>query len=400
MVVSEITQLPPTGFKIAVAASGLSHVTRGIEGWALETAGALGRAGEDVTLFQGSGTDVSATREATRETLGCVLRSDPRAIQWARRLRRMGLWRVGLSSPFDFEQFTFTWPLWKRIRRDFDILHVQDPMEALWMTKLRRLGLSRPRVILGHGTEETPAWLRQYEVLQHLAPVYLADWEPHRPPGQMVYAVPNFIDVNRFRPCDESHKQAARAEWSIPQDAFVVLCVAALKKTHKRVDYLIREFQTFQASSTRPALLLLAGAREPETEEILELGSRLLGDRARILINVPREKMMSLYHAADVFALASLHEMMPMVLIEAMACGLPVCCNDTPTLRWMAGPCAEPNHIDREGALAEQLQRLTSSEDAQRRSLLARQRAEALFSEAAVVPQIQEMYREVMARLT
>jgi glycosyltransferase involved in cell wall biosynthesis len=384
--------LPPTGFKIAVAASGLSHVARGIEGWALETAGALGRAGEDVTLFQGSGTDVSTTRE----TLGCVLRSDPAAIRWARRLQRMGLWRVGLSSPFDFEQFTFTWPLWKRIRRDFEILHVQDPMEALWMTKLRRLGLSRPRVILGHGTEETPAWLRQYEVLQHLAPVYLEEWEKHRPPGQMVYAIPNFIDVNRFRPGD---KQAARAEWGIPQDAFVVLCVAALKKTHKRVDYLIREFQKFQQSDpvslTCPALLLLAGAREPETEEVLELGSRLLGDRARILIDVPREKITGLYHAADVFALASLHEMMPMVLIEAMASGLPVCCNDTPTLRWMAGPCAEPNRIDCEGALAEQLQRMTSVEERQRRSVLARRRAEDLFSEAAVVPQIQEMYREV-----
>ena len=384
--------LPPTGFKIAVAASGLSHVARGIEGWALETAGALSRAGEDVTLFQGSGTEVSPTRE----TLGCVLRSDPTAIKWSRRLQRMGLWRLGLSSTYDFEQFTFTWPLWKRIRRDFDILHVQDPMEALWMTKLRRLGLSRPRVILGHGTEETPAWLRQYEVLQHLAPVYLEEWEAHRPPGQMVYAIPNFIDVNRFRRPEMGDRAAARAEWGIPQDAFVVLSVAALKKTHKRVDYLIREFQAFQKSDPRPALLLVAGAREPGTAEILELGSRLLGDRARMLINVPREKITGLYQAADVFAIASLHEMMPMVVIEAMASGLPVCCNDTPTLRWMAGPCAEPNRIDREGALAEQLRRLFSVEERQRRSLLARQRAEDLFSEAAVVPQLQAMYREVI----
>jgi 1,2-diacylglycerol 3-alpha-glucosyltransferase len=379
--------LPPTGFKIAVAASGLSHVARGIEGVALETAAALGRAGEDVTLFQGSGDESPG-----RETMGCVLRSDPDAIAWARRLKRMSLWRLGLSSPYDFEQLTFTWPLWKRIRRDFDILHVQDAMVALWMTKLRRLGLSRPRVILGHGTEETPAWLRQYEVLQHLAPVYLEDWEKHRPPGQMVYSVPNFIDVNRFRPGDQG---AARAEWGIPQDAFVVLCVAALKRTHKRVDSLIREFQKLP----QPALLVLAGAREAETDEILELGSRTLGDRVRILINVPRERITSLYHAADVFALASLHEMMPMVVIEAMACGLPICCNDTPTLRWMAGPAAEPNRIDREGALAEQMQRMTSAEERQRRSLLARQRAEDLFSEAAVVPQLQTMYREVVGKV-
>lgn len=326
--------------------------------------------------------------------MGCVVRADPRAIAWAERLHGMGLWRLGLTSAYDFEQLTFTWHLWKRIRRDFDILHVQDPMLALWMTKLHHLGLSRPRVILGHGTEESPHWLRQYDVLQHLAPVYKDEWEKQRPPKQLVFVIPNFIDVNRFNLGDRA---TARTEWDIPRDALVVLCVAALKAGHKRVDYLIHEFDAFQKTLGRPALLVLAGARGPGTPPILELGERVLGSRVKFLIDVPREKIASLYHAADIFALASLHEMLGMVVIEAMASGIPVCCNNSPTLAWVAGDCAVPNCIDAPGAMAEQLRRFASAEERQRRGVIARQRAVDVFSEAAVTPLIQQMYREVMA---
>jgi glycosyltransferase involved in cell wall biosynthesis len=117
------------------------------------------------------------------------------------------------------------------------------------------------------------------------------------------------------------------------------------------------------------------------------------------LIDVPRQKIGSLYHAADVFALGSLHEMLGIALVEAMACGLPVCCNDSPTLAWVAGPAGEPNRITEPGALVAQLTPLASPEERERRSRLARQRAVDVFSEQAVVPQLQDMYTQVMARV-
>jgi 1,2-diacylglycerol 3-alpha-glucosyltransferase len=378
--------------KIAVGASGLSHVARGIEAWAEETAGALQRAGEQVTLFQGTGT----SDPPYRITLDSMSRMDPRALAWPRRLRRCGLWRVGLSYPYDYEQLSYTIRLWKKVRHDYDIVHVQDPLVALWMTYFHRWGLSRPRVILGHGTEEPPSTLVHYQALQHLAPVYLEDWEKHRPPGQAVFGIPNFIDVQRYRAGDQ---QAARAAWDIPADAFVLLTVAALKKRHKRVDYVIREISQLPVLGSRPVLYIVAGAREEETDEIVQLSRDLLGDRGRVLINVPREKVLSLYQAADVFVMGSLHEMLSVAFAEALACGLPVCCNDSPTLKWMAGGAAEPNRLTEPGALLQQLAPLASAEERQRRSLLARQRAVEVFSEQAVVPQLQEMYRQVMARV-
>ena len=223
--------------------------------------------------------------------------------------------------------------------------------------------------------------------------MYLADWEAHRPPKQAVFAIPNFIDVQHFRPGD---KLAARAAWDIPSDAFVVLCVAAVKKTHKRVDYLIREFEEFSKEFPRRSLLVVAGARETETEEILALGRELLGDRVKFLIDVPREKIASLYHTADVFALMSLHEMQGIALVEAMASGLPVCCKCGSDSGMGSGRERATNASRSTGWIPKcQLRGLMAPGEIERRGLLARQRAVELFSEAAVIPQFQEMYRSV-----
>ena len=60
--------------KIAIACSGLGHVHRGIETWAADLARALHEAGEDVTLFQGSG----ETAEDWQTVLPCQKRFDPK----------------------------------------------------------------------------------------------------------------------------------------------------------------------------------------------------------------------------------------------------------------------------------------------------------------------------------
>ena len=55
--------------------------------------------------------------------------------------------------------------------------------------------------------------------------------------------MPNFVDCAVFRPVQSNgEKQTLRAGLGIPEEAFVVGCVAAVKKNHKRIDYLIREF--------------------------------------------------------------------------------------------------------------------------------------------------------------
>ena len=165
--------------KIAIASSGLGYIRRGIETWAEDLARALRHRGQDATLFQGGG-EVGTTQDHTR-VLSSPSRLDPNVKRWVHLLQGVGGWRYGFGSDYQAEQTLFVLQLWRHIHKDYDILHVQDPLIALAMDRLHRAHLCRPRVILGHGTEESVEMLQKFTYLQHLAPCYLDDWENHRP---------------------------------------------------------------------------------------------------------------------------------------------------------------------------------------------------------------------------
>lgn len=391
------SHLSNSGPRIAITSSGLGHIRRGIESWAEDTAHALIRSGADVMLFQGAG----PSSEPWRRTLPCLRRFEPANNRILAVTRHLGGWRYGLGSPYDIEQTSFSIALWQATHSSFDILHMQDPTVALCMDRLHRLGLSRPRVILGHGTEESNELLGKLSYLQHLTPNYRDEYEVHRPAKQLSFGVPNFIDTHRFRPVgDATHRATARAQFNIAADAFVILCVAAIKQTHKRCDYLIREFAELRtqlpadvASSLR---LVIAGGRDAETPNVIAMGRQALGDSLLILESVDRDRLATLYQAADIFAIASLHEMMPIALLEALSSGLPASCNATPTLRWMVGPAGHPEDISQPGGLVRQWLPLLDPGVRSELSRNARTHVEETFSESRVLGQIKAMYQAVL----
>ena len=333
--------------KIAVACSGLGHVARGVESWAADLGGALADRGEDVTLFKGGG-EAEASFE---RVIPCWQRAEPRTERLYNRFLRRGFWRIGLGSPYGVEQTTFLLGLIPRLRREsFDILHVQDPYIALVVQRARWLGYVRTRTIYGNTTNEPLEFLRKITYLQHVTPHH---FETAREAGVWKPAwtmIPNFIDTELFQPgrCD-----ALRAELGIPADALVVLSAAAIKRHHKRVDYLLEEFsRLLRAHPDLPAWLVVAGGREPETDEMIQIGRELLGDRVRFLVQFPRVRMPKLYRTADLFVLSSLREMFGVVLLESSASGLPCLANDEPVLRWVVGAGGEPIDMSQPGELA------------------------------------------------
>jgi glycosyltransferase involved in cell wall biosynthesis len=265
------------------------------------------------------------------------------------------------------------------------------------MDRLNRLGLSQPRVILGHGTEESDAYLHKFSYLQHLTPGNRDDYESHRPAKQLSFGIPNFVDIQRFHPpANTAARAAARSAFGLPPSSLIILCVAALNLYHKRCDYLIQEFAQFRAQLAPNATLVIAGSREAETPSVIALGKSLLGDSVVFLESVGRDLLASLYQAADIFALASLHEMLSIALLEALASGLPATCNDTPTLRWVVGPAGHPENISQPGGLVRQWTSLIDPAVRLEHSHRARTHVESTFSEAVVLKQITDMYRAVL----
>ena len=93
---------------------------------------------------------------------------------------------------------------------------------------------------MAHGTEESFEFQAKLDYLQHLAPWHLEQARSHGCAKETWIALPNFIDADHFRP---GPNETLRDELGIPQTAIVILAVAAIKRRHKRIDYLVAEFE-------------------------------------------------------------------------------------------------------------------------------------------------------------
>ena len=136
--------------------------------------------------------------------------------------------------------------------------------------------------------------------------------------GKSVTNIPNAINTNLFKPMN---KKEARAKFMLPEGKKLVL-FGSLKITDKRkgVDYLIG------------ACKLLA-EKHPEWKD--SLGVVVFGNQSQQLQEqlpfhvypLPyiknEHEVVNIYNAVDLFAIPSLEENLPNMIMEAMACGVP-----------------------------------------------------------------------------
>jgi len=120
-------------------------------------------------------------------------------------------------------------------------------------------------------------------------------------------------------------KQAARALLGLPSDSWVVGNVGRLHYDKDQAT-LLRGFKKALPKLPADSLLVIMG-KGPLEKELKQLAHDL-GIAASVVFtgNVPEGK--KYFKAFDVFALTSDHEPFGMVLLEAMAAGLPLICSD------------------------------------------------------------------------
>ena len=378
--------------KICIASSGLGHVARGIEAWADDLGKALATRGEDVILCKGAG----KPQADFERVVSCWTREADKTRMLLRWMPHRFGWRIGMGSGYGVEQTTFAHNLIKLLNAEqIDVLHVQDPQVAILVQSASEWGRVKTRTILAHGTEEPLAFQNKITYLQHLAPWHMEEARDSGFFKETWTALPNFIDTDRFHP---GTSEALRRELKIPNDGVVILAAAAIKRKHKRVDYLAKEFRTLlDRHADLPAWLVVAGGWESQTDEVIAEARHLLGDRVRFLVRFPRLRMAELYRAADIFTLGSLKEMMPIALLEASSSGLPCIVNQHPVMQWMIGPGGDAADLSREHGWADTVAPLLRQR--QRREelgRLAREHCLQNFSRDRVVDRIMDYYDFVL----
>jgi glycosyltransferase involved in cell wall biosynthesis len=134
----------------------------------------------------------------------------------------------------------------------------------------------------------------------------------------------NGVDIRRFAPAIPPARRAARCRLGLAADASVLICVgrlAAGKGQSELIEVL---------ASLPDAQLLLVG--DGQERASLERLAADLGVAGRVQFIGDSPDVVPLLWAADVFVLASVSEGLPLSVIEAMACGLPVVAYDLPGL--------------------------------------------------------------------
>jgi len=142
-----------------------------------------------------------------------------------------------------------------------------------------------------------------------------------------ITVVGNGVDTTKFRAVD---KVQARRGLGLADDAEILISVGGLvdrKGFHRIIELLPNLLEK------HPKLVyLIVGGSSPEGNNRAQLEQQVkslgLGQRVRLLGEMPAEDIHIPLSAADVFVLATANEGWANVFLEAMACGLPVVTTD------------------------------------------------------------------------
>jgi D-inositol-3-phosphate glycosyltransferase len=221
-------------------------------------------------------------------------------------------------------------------RSDFDIVHVHGNLSGLLISMVNE---PTPLVFTIHNP--TP-WMCKYEspyeqkfreaayrlidaniigrtdhiiaVNQRLKDEIVAKWST---PTSKVTVVPNGVDTRAFHP--DSRKAAdLRVKYGI--EGMYCLFVGQLR-SRKGVDSLLKAFSEIN-DSTMKCVVVGDGPERGKLEKLVD--DLKLNSRVSFTGAVPFEDLTGLYAGAEFFVLPTVAEGSPLVVLEALASGLPV----------------------------------------------------------------------------
>jgi glycosyltransferase involved in cell wall biosynthesis len=131
-----------------------------------------------------------------------------------------------------------------------------------------------------------------------------------------IFDIPNGVDLGRFQ---KSVDFDLRGHFGIPQEKKVILSVGR-EHPQKAYESGIRAFSEVASVRKDVQYLLVGKGTSSHSELCEELG---IGDRVILCDGLYGEDLVGAYHEADIFFSPSIWEMMPLVVLEAMAAGRP-----------------------------------------------------------------------------
>ena len=141
-----------------------------------------------------------------------------------------------------------------------------------------------------------------------------------------IEVVPNGANLKPF----QTAKPLPRAEFGFTDDD-ILLVYAGRIAPEKNLEFLIHAFSGVARTVPNVHLLIVGGGQKEHVEEIKPVAGELhIADRVRFTGMIPYAQLPSYLAMCDAFVTASVTEVHPFSVIEAMATGLPIVGIDSP----------------------------------------------------------------------
>ncbi len=264
---------------------------------------------------------------------------------------------------------------------------------------------------IGYGMRLNPVvdadirhWLPEAQCLVAITESVVEEYRDIGIGDERIARIPNGIDLARFR----AHRSTSdlRARFGIAEDVRVFL---ALGRNHPKKNFaqLIDAGVTLKSRQTAPFAIVIAGkgvaelarhVRSAGAEGLVHLVEPDDEPKQDGALHFPADSILDLYFAADVFVMPSLIETFGIVIIEAMAAGLPVIAADSPGCRDVVDGGRFGRLYDGSTeALTTAMNEILERADL-RKALAAKSQARAVeFDWSRIVDQYLQKYRQLIA---
>jgi len=248
------------------------------------------------------------------------------------RLDGVPVYRLPVPGPNPLASLTFTLAALAMIKRlDPDLIHAHELISPATTAVFAKKLFGKPIVATLHrsgaigdvlrlksrllGKARLRVLCREVNAFCVISKAIDGELAAEGVPVQKRVPIPNGVDVGLFVPLASSKKAALRSRLRLPKDAQIVTFVGRLVP-EKQVDHLVGIWASLRRNLPQAILLILGSGPE---EDILK---KKAGDG--ILFLGEQLDVKPYLQASDLFVLPSKAEGLPVALLEALACGLPV----------------------------------------------------------------------------
>jgi 1,2-diacylglycerol 3-alpha-glucosyltransferase len=235
----------------------------------------------------------------------------------------------------------------KKLLQSMDVVHVHHPFLSGRLALIYGTRKNIPVVFTNHTRYDLYAQARlpfmPVEISQSLLQAYMPDFcsavdlviSPSRGMERIlrqygiespIEVVPNGANLKPFHKA----KPLSRAEFGFTRED-VLLVYMGRVAPEKNIEFLLQAFAGVARTVPNVYLLILGGGQKEHEEKLRPLPGELgIEDRVRFMGMIPYDQLPSYLAMCDAFVTASVTEVHPYSVIEAMATGLPIMGIDSP----------------------------------------------------------------------